>query len=132
MSKLKVLIVDDDAFIRRIVEITLCEVANWDVVTAGSGVEALTVLQTMRPDVVLLDVMMPGMDGPTTLAKIRETIGSDLPVILMTAKVQSDDMKSYLRTNATGVISKPFDPMTLPDEVMDILSSCKAELCKTA
>lgn len=129
---MKALIVDDDTFIRRITEITLTEVAHWDVVAAASGAEALAILQTIRPDVILLDVMMPGMDGPTTVRKIREAYGSDIPVILMTAKVQSDEVKSYAQIKVSGVISKPFDPMTLADEVRAILSAHGSQLCKTA
>lgn len=114
--------VDDDPSILLIAEISLKQVGRWNVVTANSGLKALELGPEYKPDVILLDVMMPGMDGPTTFKKLRENLG-DTPVIFMTAKVQSSEVESYCQLGAAGVITKPFDPMTLPAEIQQILGA---------
>jgi CheY-like chemotaxis protein len=119
----KVLLVDDDVFIRRVSQLTLSAVGGWEVVVASSGAQALEMIETEKPDLVLLDVMMPGMDGPTTLEKIRETHGAALPVIFMTAKVQQHEVETYLKSKADGVITKPFDPLVLPAEIEAIVAA---------
>lgn len=119
----KVLLVDDDVFIRRVSQLTLSAVGGWEVAVASSGAQALEMIVTEKPDLVLLDVMMPGMDGPTTLEKIREMHGAALPVIFMTAKVQQHEVESYLKSKADGVITKPFDPMVLPSEIEAIVAA---------
>lgn len=128
----KVMLVDDDPFIRRVAQITLSSIGHWNVVVATSGVEALELIAKDKPDLVLLDVMMPGMDGTTTLERIRETYGAELPVIFMTAKVQQHEVETYLNSKADGVITKPFDPMTLPGEIKAILNNRNQGLCATA
>jgi two-component system OmpR family response regulator len=128
----KVMLVDDDPFIRRVAQITLSSIGQWDVVVASGGAEALELISKERPDVVLLDVMMPGMDGTTTLERIREKYGAALPVIFMTAKVQQHEVENYLNSKADGVITKPFDPMTLPNEIRAIIAKRNRGLCATA
>lgn len=114
--------VDDDPDIRKICSFALTKVGKWHVQLASNGLEALELAEKERPDVVLLDVMMPGMDGPTTLGKLREIPSmADVPVILMTAKVQTHEIEKYLNLGALGVIAKPFDPMTLPDEIRTLV-----------
>ena len=116
--------VDDDADIRKICNVSLASVGGWEVTLAASGPEALEKLAQEKPDVILLDVMMPGMDGPTTYAKIKELPGcNDLPVILITAKVQQHELEKYTKLGVAGVIMKPFDPMKLPDQVLTLLDS---------
>jgi CheY-like chemotaxis protein len=118
----KVLVVDEDPYIQRIVELTLESVGKWTVAKASSGPEAMRLAAALHPDVILLDVMMPGMDGPTTLRKLREQPDTAaIPVIFMTAKVLRQEVESYLRLGAAGVIRKPFDPLTLPEEVRRIV-----------
>lgn len=120
----KVLMVDDDQDIRRICQVSLTHVGKWKVFLASSGFEALETASREKPDVILLDVMMPGMDGPTTLSKLREDPDlAAVPVILMTAKVQKHEVEKYTSLGAAGVISKPFDPMTLPAEIKRLLAS---------
>ena len=120
----RVLMVDDDPAIRKIGEICLSRVGRWQVLMASSGPEALAVGPDFRPDVILLDVMMPGMDGPATLKHLQANLDvSGTPVIFMTAKVQSHEIDAYSKLGAAGVISKPFDPMTLPAEIRQILTT---------
>jgi CheY-like chemotaxis protein len=118
----KILMVDEDVDFRKIVELTLQAVEQWTVTSAASGREAIELATRDPPDVILLDVMMPGMDGPTTLRRLRENPATaQIPVIFVTAKVQKHEVKRYLSIGAAGVIRKPFDPLTLPDEVRRIL-----------
>ncbi len=117
----KVMLVDDDANIRIIAEIALADVGNWQVVLADSGASAIETAQREKPDLILLDVMMPGMDGPTTMVKLQECLDPMPPVIFLTAKVQSTEVEHYQSLGAAGVIRKPFDPITLPDEIRAVL-----------
>jgi CheY-like chemotaxis protein len=124
MEVKKVLMVDDEPDIRKIGQISLKSVGKWDVLLATSGEEALAIASGEKPDLILLDVMMPLMDGPTTLVKLRESNQTaSIPVIFMTAKVQKHEVERYLGLGALGVISKPFDPMTLPGQIRDIVKN---------
>jgi CheY-like chemotaxis protein len=119
-----VLMVDDEEDIRTIGQIALQEVGGWKAVLASSGPEGLEVAARERPDVILLDMMMPGMDGQTTLARFRGSPATaSIPVIFMTAKAQRDEIQRYIAAGAAGVIVKPFDPMTLADEIRRILGA---------
>ena len=119
----KILMVDDDPSIRRIAQIGLKGVGKFEVVLCASGAEALELVASEKPDLILLDVMMPGMDGPATLSKLRQlNLLERIPVIFMTAKVQKQEVEGYLLLGACGVISKPFDPMTLSAQIQDIAS----------
>lgn len=114
--------VDDEVDIRRIGQIALETVGGWRVVLAASGTEAIALAVRERPDVILLDVMMPGMDGPTTLDRLRaQPETADTPVIFMTAKVQHHEVERYLSLGAAGVIGKPFDPLALPQTIRTLL-----------
>ncbi|MFV8754132.1 response regulator [Nannocystaceae bacterium ST9] len=118
-----ILLVDDEPDIRTIAEMSLSHVGGWRTVLASSGRDALKLAAEHRPDVILLDVMMPEMDGVATfraLAAQPET--RDIPVIFMTAKVQSHERERYVGFGAAGVIAKPFDPMRLPQEIEAILA----------
>ncbi len=118
----KILLVDDDPSIRRIAQIALTSVGKFEVKVAKSGEEALSMLVDERPDVVLMDVMMPEMDGPTTFAKLRAIPNlTDLPVIFMTARIQKHELERLGILSATGVITKPFDPMYLCSQIQAIL-----------
>lgn len=118
-----VLIVEDDPAIRKVAEISLRRVGKWKVLTADSGEKALELLVHSKPDVILLDVMMPGMDGATTFHKLKEQEAlKDTPVIFLTAKVQKHEVQQYCELGAIGVITKPFDPLKLPDDIIKILN----------
>jgi CheY-like chemotaxis protein len=111
------LLVDDEDDIRRVARMSLERVGGWTVTDASSADEALAAAQTERFDAVLLDVMMPDVDGPSTLGLLRPIIGADVPVVFLTAKVQPADVTRLRELGAVGVIGKPFDPMGLPGEL---------------
>lgn len=114
----RVLYVEDDTDIRTIASMALEVVGGLTLQACASGAEALAAAGAFAPQLLLLDVMMPGMDGPTTLARLRELPAMrDVPVIFMTAKVQASEVEQYKALGALGVISKPFDPMTLAGQV---------------
>ena len=113
----RILIVDDSGFIRAIVKVTLEKTAGWEVLTASSGEEALVQAESL-PDAILLDVVMPEMDGPSTLRKLRENQRTrSIPVILLTATEQTDDLRSLAELGAAALIAKPFDPVTFASHV---------------
>jgi two-component system OmpR family response regulator len=120
---MKILLVDDDPDIRRIGTLSLEKVGRFAVVLAASGAEALSKLEHERFDLILLDMMMPDMDGMATLGALRARPAErGVPVIFMTAKVQGGEIDRYLRAGALGVIEKPFDPLALPSDVRRILA----------
>lgn len=117
----KILIVDDDKNIRNILEIALEE--EWMVVAASSGEEALELAANEQPDLILLDRMMPGMDGLTTLKELRlRSATQSVPVIFLTARVQTQDLEDYSGDGVLGLLSKPFDPVTLTDEINELIA----------
>jgi CheY-like chemotaxis protein len=123
----KVLLVDDDADLRRLGRLSLSKVGGWEVVVAASGPEAVALASSEMPDVVLLDVSMPGMDGPTVLRKLREDPGTaHLPVVFVTARALPEEIRSLVASGAIGVITKPFDAMNLPAQIRGLLSSAPA------
>jgi CheY-like chemotaxis protein len=120
----KVLLVDDEEDIRTVGRLSLSRVGGWETVLASSGAEALSRAAAEQPDLILLDVMMPGMDGPTTFVQLRaQAATAKTPIIFMTAKIQKQEVARYLELGAAGVIGKPFDPMTLPSEIKRLLPS---------
>ncbi len=119
---MKVLIIDDEEDIRRIGRLALARVGGMDVVEASNGAEGLQRAAEELPDVVLLDMMMPGMDGATTLRKLRETAATaSIPVVFLTAKAQPTEVAKWKEMGALGVLTKPFDPMTLAERLRAFL-----------
>ncbi|HEY2510685.1 MAG TPA: response regulator [Polyangiaceae bacterium] len=118
----KVLLVDDEIDIRKIAALTLSRVGGWEVVQAANGMEAVALAARERPDVILLDVMMPEMDGPATLAALRaDPATASIPVIFVTAKLQASERQRIALLGAVGIIGKPFDAMQLPNEVRNLV-----------
>jgi CheY-like chemotaxis protein len=116
--KRTILLVEDDPDIQAVARLTLEALGGFEVHVCSSGDEALARGPAARPDLVLLDVMMPGMDGPTTLEAMRARPElAATPVVFMTAKVQPQEVARYLALGARGVITKPFDPVSLPAQV---------------
>jgi CheY-like chemotaxis protein len=117
----KILYVEDEPDIQAVAKLALEAIGGFIVKICSSGQEALKELPVFAPDVILLDVMMPGMDGPTTLKALRELgVAKNTPVIFMTAKVQPQEVAQYKALGALDVIAKPFDPMTLSASVRGI------------
>jgi len=118
MNPMAVLYVDDDKDIRHIVNLSLSLAPGVTCRVAASGEEALKMLDDWTPDVAVLDVMMPVMDGPTLLGHIRaRPQTARLPVLFLTARGRPADIAGYYELGAAGVISKPFDPISLADEI---------------
>lgn len=118
----RVLVVDDDDAIREVAQTSLELVAGWVVDVAASGQDALDLAVADPPDAILLDVMMPSMDGPTTFARLQaDTRTRDVPVVLLTAKVQPSERRRWEGLGVAGVLAKPFDPLGLPGQVADLL-----------
>jgi CheY-like chemotaxis protein len=122
VSRGRLLLVDDDDDIRAIAQMSLTRIGGWEVVSAASADEAEAAARKAPPAVVLLDVMMPDVDGPATLERLRPLIG-DAPLIFLTAKTQASDLERLTSLGAVGVIAKPFDPMGLPKEVDALIGS---------
>lgn len=117
----KILYVEDDPDIQEIAQLALCDVGGFEVKICSLGTEALKVLGNYIPDLILLDVMMPDMDGVTTFKEIRKRGElKEIPIIFLTARVQAEEVKEYRKLGALEVIFKPFDPMTISDTIQDI------------
>lgn len=122
MAITKVLMIDDEPDIRKVGLLSLRAVGKWEVTAASSGPEGLELALKERPDVILLDIMMPGMDGPTTLGMLRERPETrSIPVIFLTAKALKHEVERFLAMGVAGIITKPFDPLTLPRAIQSIL-----------
>jgi two-component system OmpR family response regulator len=126
-TPLKVLYVDDEPDIREVGAMALELDGSMEVSTASSGPEALALLEgSLRPEVILLDVMMPGMDGPGVLAELKKRPElAQIPVIFITARAQAHELARFVSLGAIGVITKPFDPMTLSIELRAVLARAK-------
>ena len=115
------MMVEDDYDIQTVAQLALETVGGYDVQICSSGQEALDNVMQFGPDLILLDVMMPEMDGPTTLKRLKDNKTlNNIPVIFMTAKVQAHEVEMYKKLGALDVISKPFDPMTLSKQIEEI------------
>jgi two-component system, OmpR family, alkaline phosphatase synthesis response regulator PhoP len=124
MSQKHILLVDDEDDIREVASISLEAVGGWQVSGASSGAEGIAKALAKRPDAILLDVMMPDMDGPTTLKRLQDDPQTrGIPVILLTAKVQTADRHRFQELGVAGILTKPFDPMALSDQVAAILAT---------
>jgi two-component system OmpR family response regulator len=119
MTSIQVLHVDDEPDIRDVVEMSLGLDPAFALRSCASGKDALAATAAWSPDLILLDVMMPDMDGPTTLLRLREQPQTaTVPVVFMTARVAANELYRFLSLGVAGVIAKPFDPMTLAAQVL--------------
>lgn len=115
--------IDDEPDIVRMVQITITAFVNWQVLVAYDGPAGIRIALTEQPDVILLDVMMPGMNGLETLRKLQEDPQTEqIPVILLTAKVRGSDQANYSDLNVAGLISKPFNAAQLPRQIAAYLN----------
>ena len=118
----RILVVDDEDDIREVATVSLQAVGGHEVLTACCGRDAVAVATAEHPDAILLDVMMPDLDGPSTFALLQETAATrDIPVILLTAKAQDADIRALEGIGVAAVLLKPFDPMTLAADVERVL-----------
>lgn len=119
---MKLLLIDDDPDIREVASLALEIDGQYEVITAANGLEGIERARIERPDAILLDVMMPELDGPSTLERLRAVdTARDIPVVFLTAKVQASERKRLASLGVRGIIAKPFNPLTLADEIGDLL-----------
>jgi CheY-like chemotaxis protein len=122
----RVLIIDDEADIRRVARLSLAKIGGMEVLDAAGGAEGTEKAAAEAPDAILLDVMMPGLDGPATLRVLRaDPRTAGIPVVFLTAKAMPDEVARLLAMGVRGVLSKPFDPMTLPAQLRAALDSAR-------
>lgn len=122
MANRQILIIDNEPLIQEAAKICLEVVANWQVITASSGAEGLVKAEREKPDAILLDLMMPEMDGISTLQKLQVNPATRrIPVILLTATVQPSDALHYQKIGFKGTIAKPFEPLQFAQEIAQIL-----------
>jgi CheY-like chemotaxis protein len=118
MTTKQILVVDNEQYIQEVAKICLETVAGWEVKTASSGQEGIIKAETYQPDAILLDVMMPEMDGITTFEKLQANpLTKTIPVILLTAKIQASDRRRYTQMGMISAIAKPFNPLELAAEI---------------
>ncbi len=114
----RILVVDNEEYIQEVAKVCLETVAGWEVLLAGSGKDCLTQAEAEQPDAILLDVMMPDMDGITTFQRLQENSATQaIPVILLTAKMQSSDRRRYSQLGTVAAIAKPFEPLKLAGQI---------------
>lgn len=119
----QILIVDDEEDVRAIATLGLQMGAGWTVLTAGSGAEGIEIAAQHHPDAILLDLMMPDMDGRTTLNYLKQHPETQcIPVILMTAKVQASEQHNLHDLEVAAIFTKPFRPLTLAQKIVDTLA----------
>ena len=119
---MKVLIIDDEPDVRSVARLSLGRVGGMDVIELSGGADAVPTATTERPDVILLDVMMPEVDGVETFGALRaNSATASIPVVFITAKAMAEDVQRLRSLGALDVIVKPFDPMTLADDLREIL-----------
>ena len=119
-----ILIIDDEDDIREVAALSLEATAGWEIITASSGADGIKAAENpkQRPHAILMDVMMPGMDGPTTFRQMQKNPDiANIPVILLTAKVQGVDQRRFADLGVAGVLFKPFDPLTLASDISSTL-----------
>jgi CheY-like chemotaxis protein len=118
----RILVVDDEADVRRLAVMSLSRIGGYEVRSAGTALECLAALDEEMPDAIVLDVMLPGTDGPAILNAIRDRPdGRDVPVVFLTAGVVEADMDRLRVLPIAGILRKPFDPMQLPTELAGVL-----------
>lgn len=122
MTVKRILVVDNEPYIQEVAKVCLETVAGWNVLLASSGKECLHTAEMEQPDAILLDVMMPDMDGITTFQQLQDNPATKaIPVILLTAKIQASDRRRYEQVGTIAAIAKPFNPLELAGQVATAL-----------
>ncbi len=123
MAAKRILVIEDEAGLRDIIQFSLEAAAGWEVLTAGSGYEGLVQAETEKPDAILLDVMMPEMDGVETLRQLQTNPATQMiPTIFLTAKARQSERQQFIQLGIVGVITKPIHPEDLVEEIRAILN----------
>ena len=122
MSDKHILLIDDEETIQEVVQVGIAIETGWQVAIASSGLEGIAVAASQQPDAILLDVMMPDMDGISTLSQLKANVQTQsIPVIFLTAKTQAGDKNLFQSLGVVGVITKPFNSMTLDSRIAKML-----------
>lgn len=122
MTVKRILLIDDEDDIREVAQLCLETVGGWEVITADCGKEGLIKAEQEQPDAILLDVMMPELDGPATFQALQKNAATkDIPVVLLTAKVQASEQRRFSELGVKAVLAKPFDPLSLSTELAAVL-----------
>lgn len=122
MPEKSILVIDDEINLCTVIQACLENLGGWRTLTALSAREGLAIAKAQHLDAILLDVMMPDMDGIMLFRELqKDSVTQEIPVILFTAKVQSSDLEQFMKLGVAGVISKPFDPLTLAEQVASLL-----------
>jgi len=122
MPHKKILVIDDESDIREVARLSIELTEGWAVLSANGGASGIALALAMAPDAILLDVMMPEMDGPSTLRALREQPATkSIPVVFLTAKVQLAEREKFMQLGVRGIIAKPFDPLSLGQQIRDAL-----------
>jgi CheY-like chemotaxis protein len=122
MQTKRILVIDDEADIREVAQLSLEVTTGWQIFTAASGLEGISLAEVRHPDAILLDIMMPEMDGLTTWQRFQDNPKTqNIPVIFLTAKVQAKEQRRYAQLGAAAILTKPFDPTTLGDLIAEVL-----------
>ncbi|MBE9169459.1 response regulator [Pleurocapsales cyanobacterium LEGE 06147] len=122
MTTKRILVCDDEGGILAIAQLGLQMQEGWEIITASCGKEAIAIAETEQPDVVVLDVMMPDIDGPATLDLLRANPSTQsIPVIFLTAKTRNAEYRQLMHLPVAGIIAKPFNPLTLGSKIAEIL-----------
>jgi CheY-like chemotaxis protein len=123
MQPKHLLIIDDEDHIREVACLSLEMTEGWRVTTANCGTLGVEMAKREKPDAILLDVMMPDKDGPSTLRILQQDEHTkNIPVIFLTAKVQGPDRRKFIELGVQGIIAKPFDPLTLGQQIREVLA----------
>lgn len=121
---MRILIIEDEEHIREVAQVSLEILGGWEVLMASGGAEGIALALAEQPDAILLDVMMPDIDGPETLQRLRaDDRTAHIPVVFLTAKAQAAEKRQLTALGAAGVLDKPFDPTTLASEVAAALET---------
>jgi len=122
MTTKSILLIDDEPNLAQVIAVCLESFKGWKVCVVNSGKEGLQVVEALKPDVILLDVMMPEMDGIEVLQNLQKNPAiRDIPVIFLTAKVQTSDREKFAELDIVGIVAKPFDPLKIADEIAQLL-----------
>ena len=117
-----ILLIDDEPNLAQVIAVCLESFKGWKVQIANSGKAGLSIVEALQPDAILLDVMMPEMDGFTVFQHLQKNVATQhIPVIFLTAKVQASDRAKFSQLNIAGAIAKPFEPLQIADQIAEFL-----------